>query len=71
MADIVVPPPTPPPRTVSPYMTVGVLPFVTLAVVAIIVLWFARKARSLKSSAAPLATSTVIDRRYSCPPGKT
>ncbi|EDY22126.1 hypothetical protein CfE428DRAFT_0251 [Chthoniobacter flavus Ellin428] len=52
-------------------MTVGVLPFVTLAVVAIIVLWFARKARSLKSSAAPLATSTVIDRRYSCPPGKT
>jgi hypothetical protein len=52
MADIVVPPPTPPPRVPS-YVMTGVLPFVALAVVAIIVLLFvARRARPLKSGAA-------------------
>jgi len=51
MADIVVPPPASPPYTAPSFMTVGTLPFVTLAVMANIVLWLARKAHPLKFSA--------------------
>jgi hypothetical protein len=51
IADIVVPS-TPPPRPVPPYLTIGVWPFVLLAMVAVVVLIFSRKSRPPKSVAA-------------------